>query len=118
VDATNLDGVGIGQTKKSRESPMLQPKFFCSLESLTSSASDSAKLPGHHSDARCGCCPSEIGVGRCQRQTESHGKRQVRRVVDSQIVFLCEDGQFEKFGRVLRAASMGRALSRVRKPSI
>lgn len=81
-------------------------------------ASAQFPLSGYHPDARCTCGPPEIGVGRCQRQIEAHRKRQVGRVVVGQTVLLREGWQFEKFGWRLLGSVNGKALSRVRNPSI
>jgi predicted transcriptional regulator len=55
-------------------------------------------LPRHHRDTRGSCGFSKIGVGRRQRQTQAHRKRQVSRIVVGKTVLLREGGQFEDFG--------------------
>ena len=67
-------------------------------------------LSRHHRDARCGSRPPEIGVGRCQRQPEAHGERQVGRVVIGQTVLLRDRWQFENFGWNLLGGVNGKSL--------
>lgn len=68
------------------------------------------ELSSYYLDACVGSGPSEIGVGRCQGQLESHGRCQVCCVVVGQTVFLGQNGQSENFGWNLLGSVNGKGL--------